>query len=146
VTLTDAPACLWRYTSGFGILREYLPAINPRLEFVSTVDLPVSERFDQRCDDSGLAITWTHRRPDPEVERFCVILREADFVFPLTRRRQDCQGNAQSDAGNADPAIISAVKTVAMSLRNTVRSRMPKAQIPAVTFHSVRLGEYSTIS
>jgi hypothetical protein len=33
-----------------------------------------------------------------------------------------------------------------MSFSITVSSRNPKAQIPAVTFHSTRLGEYSTIS
>ena len=36
--------------------------------------------------------------------------------------------------------------TAAISFSSTVRIRRPKAQIPAVTFHSTRLGAYSTTS
>ena len=48
--------------------------------------------------------------------------------------------------GNVESMAFSAVNTVIISLSRMVRIKKPNAQIPAVTFHSTRLGEYSTIS
>ena len=55
--------------------------------------------------------------------------------------------DARADYTDFDSAALcSPANTVAMSFSSTVSNRKPKAQIPAVTFHSTRLGEYSTIS
>lgn len=45
-----------------------------------------------------------------------------------------------------ESTIFSTVKTVTISFKSMVSRSIPNAQIPAVTFHSTRLGEYSTIS
>lgn len=57
-----------------------------------------------------------------------------------------CHCLRQEDYLAASSVCMRPVNTLTMSLSNKVRIISPNPQMPATTFHSSRLGEYSTIS
>ncbi len=85
--------------------------------------------------------------PDSAMRFFAQILNRVRRSVQAIPQVVNAKAEFMHYAGEvAEFCCTDSENTAAISFSSTVRIRRPKAQIPAVTFHSTRLGAYSTTS